>query len=58
MRILVVIHEYPPIGGGGGKAAQVICEGLADHLKTCGVEQRTKALELFNDGLSAVAELL
>lgn len=29
MRILVVIHEYPPIGGGGGKVAQVICEGLA-----------------------------
>lgn len=29
MRILVVIYEFPPIGGGGGKAAQEICEGLA-----------------------------
>ncbi|MCE5207795.1 MAG: glycosyltransferase family 4 protein [Chloroflexi bacterium] len=29
MRILVLIYEYPPIGGGGGKAAQEICEGLA-----------------------------
>ncbi len=45
--------EYPTLGRVG-----MICEGLADHLKTCGVEQRTKALELFNDGLSAVAELL
>lgn len=31
MRILVIIHEYPPIGGGGGKAAQQICEGLAQR---------------------------
>ncbi len=29
MRILVVIHEYPPIGGGGGAAARDICRGLA-----------------------------
>ena len=28
MKILVLIHEYPPIGGGGGQAAQDICEGL------------------------------
>ncbi len=28
MRILVLIHEYPPIGGGGGKVAEDICEGL------------------------------
>lgn len=25
MRILVVIYEFPPIGGGGGRAAQDIC---------------------------------
>jgi glycosyltransferase involved in cell wall biosynthesis len=31
MRILVIIYEYPPIGGGGGKAAQDICEGLAQR---------------------------
>lgn len=29
MRILVLSHEYPPIGGGGGKAAQDTCRGLA-----------------------------
>jgi L-malate glycosyltransferase len=29
MRILVMIYEYPPIGGGGGRVAQDICERLA-----------------------------
>jgi glycosyltransferase involved in cell wall biosynthesis len=29
MRILVICHEYPPIGGGGGKVAQDLCLGLA-----------------------------
>ncbi len=29
MRILVLIHEYPPIGGGGGRVAQDLCLGLA-----------------------------
>ena len=28
MRVLVLVHEYPPIGGGGGKVAEDICEGL------------------------------
>ena len=28
MRILVLIHEYPPVGGGGGRVAQDIAEGL------------------------------
>lgn len=28
MRIIVIIHEYPPIGGGGGAAAREICRGL------------------------------
>lgn len=29
MRILVIIHEFPPIGGGGGRAAYDICKNLA-----------------------------
>jgi len=28
MRILVLIHEFPRVGGGGGRAAQDICSGL------------------------------
>jgi len=28
MRILTLIHEYPPVGGGGGRVAQDICRGL------------------------------
>jgi L-malate glycosyltransferase len=31
MRILVLIHEYPPIGGGGGRVAQDLCLGLAQR---------------------------
>jgi L-malate glycosyltransferase len=31
MRILVLIYEYPPIGGGGGRVAQDVCEGLANQ---------------------------
>ncbi len=29
MKILVLIYEYPPIGGGGGRVAQDLCHGLA-----------------------------
>ncbi|MCC6146743.1 MAG: glycosyltransferase family 4 protein [Anaerolineaceae bacterium] len=43
MRILVLIHEYPPVGGGGGRVAQDLCQRLASagheiHLLTaqCG----------------------
>lgn len=31
MRILVLTHEYPPIGGGGGRVAQDICRGLTER---------------------------
>jgi len=29
MRILVLNHEFPPLGGGGGRAAELICRALA-----------------------------
>ena len=31
MRILVVIYEFPPIGGGGGRAAYDICKDLVSR---------------------------
>ncbi len=31
MRILVLIHEFPPVGGGGGRVAQDLCEGFAKN---------------------------
>ena len=31
MKILVISHEYPPIGGGGGRVVRGICEGLANR---------------------------
>jgi L-malate glycosyltransferase len=31
MKILVLIHEYPPIGGGGGRVAMDLCEALAER---------------------------
>lgn len=31
MRILVLNHEFPPIGGGGGRAAEGICQILAQR---------------------------
>jgi glycosyltransferase involved in cell wall biosynthesis len=29
IKILVVSHEYPPIGGGGGRVIKDLCEGIA-----------------------------
>ena len=29
-KILILNHEYPPVGGGGGKITQNLCEGLAN----------------------------
>jgi len=28
MRVLVIIYEFPPVGGGGGRVAEDICRGL------------------------------
>src|SRR5512147_1071899 len=29
MRILVLVHEFPPVGGGGGRVAEDLCSKLA-----------------------------
>ena len=31
MKILVLTHEYPPVGGGGGQVAQDICLGMVER---------------------------
>ncbi len=31
MRILVLTHEYPPVGGGGAKIIEDLCRGLANR---------------------------
>jgi len=30
MRILVLTHEFPPVGGGGGHVAKDLCQGLSE----------------------------
>jgi len=30
-KILVITHEYPPVGGGGSKVIKDLCEGLTSH---------------------------
>ena len=52
MRILVLIHEFPPIGGGGGRVAQDICTGLARR----GHEVRVVTAHLPGDGSSPLPE--
>jgi glycosyltransferase involved in cell wall biosynthesis len=56
MRILVVTYEFPPIGGGGGRAAQDIClklvQGghkvrvLTSHLKGLPYQEESHGLEI------------
>ena len=31
MKVFVIVHEFPPIGGGGGRAAYDICKGLVER---------------------------
>ncbi len=56
MKILVLIHEFPPVGGGGGRAAQEICHGmlerghaitvLTSHLKGLPQEESTEGIHI------------
>ena len=34
LKILVITHEYPPIGGGGGQVVRDLCEGIASEQYT------------------------
>jgi glycosyltransferase involved in cell wall biosynthesis len=57
MRILVLNHEFPPVGGGGGRAAEDICRGLAkrghqikvltSHLKGLPYEEERDGYKIF-----------
>ncbi len=51
MRILVLSHEFPPVGGGGGRVAQDIAIGLAAR----GYEIRVLTAHL--DGLALVEDV-
>jgi glycosyltransferase involved in cell wall biosynthesis len=54
MRILVLTHEYPPIGGGGGRVAEDLCVGLAargHEMRVLTAHYRTLALEERRDGV-------
>ncbi len=54
MRILVLTHEYPPIGGGGGRVAEDLCTGLASRghdVRVLTAHYRTLALEERRDGV-------
>lgn len=60
MRILVLVHEFPPVGGGGGRVAEDICGKLAKrghqvkvltaHLKGLPYEEQRNGFEIIRFG--------
>jgi hypothetical protein len=56
MRILTLIYEFPPVGGGGGRAAYDICKHLAAqgnqvvvitaHMQGLAFEERLDGIQL------------
>lgn len=57
MRILTLIHEFPPIGGGGGRAAYDICKGLVargDQVTVLTAHMQGLPFEEFRDGIRLV----
>lgn len=57
MRILTIIYEFPPIGGGGGKAAYDICMGLVargHQVTVLTAHMSGLPLDEFKDGLRVV----
>jgi glycosyltransferase involved in cell wall biosynthesis len=60
MRILVLVHEFPPVGGGGGRVAEDICSKLAQrghevkvlttHLKGLPYEEEKNRFQILRFG--------
>lgn len=56
-RILVLIHEYPPVGGGGGKVARDVCEALAGrghHIDLLTCNHNSLPGDIRTDGLRII----
>ena len=57
MRILTLIYEFPPIGGGGGRAAYDICKGLAgigNEVTVLTAHMKNLPFEEHKDGIRVV----
>lgn len=57
MRVLTVIYEFPPIGGGGGRVAADICKGLVErghHVTVLTSHLHGLPFEEFRDGIRLV----
>ncbi|HLO16982.1 MAG TPA: glycosyltransferase family 4 protein, partial [Anaerolineales bacterium] len=60
MRILVLVHEFPPVGGGGGRVAEDICSKLVKrghevkvlttHIKGLPYEEERNGLQIIRFG--------
>jgi glycosyltransferase involved in cell wall biosynthesis len=57
MKILTLIYEFPPVGGGGGRAAYDICKGLAargHQVTVLTAHMQGLPFEEFRDGIRLV----
>jgi glycosyltransferase involved in cell wall biosynthesis len=57
MKILTLIYEFPPVGGGGGRAAYDICKGLAARghkVTVLTAHMQGLPFEEFKDGIRLV----
>ncbi|MBK7455267.1 MAG: glycosyltransferase [Anaerolineales bacterium] len=57
MRILTIIYEFPPVGGGGGRAAYDICRELAARghdVTVLTAHMPGLALETYQDGIRLI----